>query len=150
MRGQSWILCSGGEPDSYLTAAGTHCPPRRSGDGKAPSASKVIQFCHQNIHVILQLLWESPWAILQNSAAKEFQMFILPESCPWRGDSQAWGLCVQCLVSGNAAKPKLSGKGHNKSATISDLLLQPGHLFQLYKGHFQPQTASLHLGGVLS
>lgn len=56
---------------------------------------------------------------------------------------------MQCLVSGNAAKPKLSGKGHNKSAT-TDLLLQPGHLFQLYKEYFQPQTFSLHLDGVLS
>lgn len=80
-----------------------------------------------------------PWATSQTSAAKELQMLILPESYPWRGDSQAWGLCVQCWVSGNAAKPKLSGKGHNKSATITNLLLQPGHLFQLYKGHFQPQ-----------
>lgn len=87
---------------------------------------KVINFCHQNIALMSFYNYSENhhWAILQNSAVnKEYQVFILPESYPWRGDSQAWGLYVQCLVSGNAAKPKLSEKGHNKSTTITEQLL---------------------------
>lgn len=60
-RWRSWLCLT--------AAAGIHCPPRRSGDGKAPNASRWFHFVTKTLMPFYHYSESHPWAILQNSAA---------------------------------------------------------------------------------